>query len=83
MWPTIRRNMHAKDELGAIFWREDDPMECSTSQGRTCRDGRERARTSSTANTGAADRGTSSKPMAWSLRHSGLPVCALLALQRT
>lgn len=24
-----------------------------------------------------------SKPVAWSLRHSGLPVCALLALQRT
>lgn len=42
VWPIVRRDMSSKDGLSSIFWREGDPMECSMSQGRTYRDGKER-----------------------------------------
>lgn len=58
VWPTVRMNMPSNDGLSGIIWREGDLMEYSVSQGRTYRDGRQRARTFNTTNTGAAGRGT-------------------------
>lgn len=50
--------MCSKDGFIALFWREGDLMEYSMFQGRTYKDGRERARTFRTTNTGAAGSGT-------------------------
>lgn len=58
VWATVRRNMCSKDGFIALFWREGDLMEYSMFQGRTYKDGRERARTFRTTNTGAAGSGT-------------------------
>lgn len=75
--------MHANDELGAIFWREDDPMECSTSRGEHAGMEGNGPGPPALPTLEQLTEEPASKPVAWSLRHSGLPVCALLALQRT